>query len=59
MKSLSEIGLSIEQDITKIEADLRSVLPGIDPAIAKDVNGRYILLDAYVALAQIKLELRK
>jgi succinyl-CoA synthetase beta subunit len=55
--SLSDLSrkleLALEHAETMIEFDAQKA--GVNPLIMQDANGRYILLDAYVALAQIRI----
>lgn len=50
--TLRRVTAKLETVVEQAEADLARQFPDIDPGIVKDVNGRYVLLDAYVALVQ-------
>lgn len=61
--SLSEIHDKLEQAVERVErrVEHQARSAGLNPLDMMDTNGRYILLDAYVALAQVRvlLEQRK
>jgi hypothetical protein len=59
--SLSEIYKKLEQGIERTERNITPLAEesGLDVLDLQDVNGRYILLDAYVALAQVRVLLEQ
>lgn len=44
---------NLERLINDVRHELSNIPPGLPPELAKDANGRYILLDAYAALGQL------
>ena len=51
---ITELAVELERALQAARADLEHCYPGIEPELMKDASGRYILLDAFAALALIR-----
>ncbi len=51
---LPTLAARLEAVISDVETDLRRTMPHCEPWRVRDTSGRYILLDALVALADVK-----
>lgn len=56
-----ELDFALEKNIEQVEKEIGiwASNQGVNPYLVKDPNGRYILLDAYTALANFRAATRR